>query len=451
MAQDLEAAKNSNTKPLGYAQSGAVSQPLATTPQQDKRKLSEILAQAQNRMQAPPKAVEPPEPKEVLPIEPLDYARGKPLDLAWGKPLSEGQPPARQPTALREPPLNLPTGLPTGQAGSPSETLIARQEKLPQKPEITPSADIKRALSPEEILGLTKPELQETNLPEETPVKEWPAPSRAEGPPAESLSLSQSPKKNLFSTKFVLIAAFFGIIIAAAAGGVYWKFFIPKTPTELEPPDIILPPQIIEQPLPEALISYAEIEFVEIDKISYSALKPQLETLKNTSFPEESLIYVPIKLKTEKEVSYLTLGEFFDGLQINVPAKLLAQIRDEFTVFLYSQDAESERLCVDTGIPDKQCYGPRLGIVIRIYDANQTFSTMRDWEKTMVGDLRPIMLYEPQERPGGSFKAGKYNDLETNFINLPIPTMSIDWILSDNYLIIATSKKAARKAADRLK
>ena len=76
---------------------------------------------------------------------------------------------------------------------------------------------------------------------------------------------------------------------------------------------------------------------------------------------------------------------------------------------------------------------------------------MRDWEKTMVSDLRPIMLYEPQQKPGGSFKAGEYEDLETNFINLPIPTMSIDWIIKDNYLIIATSKEAARKAADRLK
>jgi hypothetical protein len=272
-----------------------------------------------------------------------------------------------------------------------------------------------------------------------------------EKPPAEGPPQAPSPKKSLVSKKFILIAGVLGVILIAAAMGVYWKIFAPEAPI-VEPPPIIIPePKITEQPMPEALIAHGATEVIEIDKISYSSLEPKLDALKNMPFPANFLVYTPVRLKTETDITYLALKEFFDGLQISAPEGLISQINEGFTLFLYSQAEAAERLCIDSAIQDKQCYGPRLGLVIGISDPNITFSVMRAWEKTMVADLQPIMFYEPQEKPVGSFKAGEHKNLETNFINLPIPTMSIDWIIADNHLIIATSKEAARAAADALK
>jgi len=426
MAQDLDEAKNPNAKPLDTAQGKPILRPVAA-PQRDERKLSEILTQAQNRMQIPyaPPSSNPGSPQEVLPIEPAfgGHAPSPSSKLA--------DRPARDTAGvLREPPLNLPTAPGNGQAS------------LTPKPPATVSGDIKpKAQTPEEILGFSAPGLPDAKFPKQTPTKE--------GPFIETPSIAPSPKKNLISKKFVLVTGLLSIILFAIAAGIYWKIFLQKTPVEPNIP--IPPPQIIEQPIPEALISYGATEFIEIDKISYSSLKPKLDALENIPFPPEFLIYTPIKLKTGNKINYLTIQEFFTGLQIDAPEKLLAQINEEFNLFLYSQEEGAEKLCVDAAILDKQCYGPRIGLVVGISDPDQTFSIMRGWEKTMVSDLRPIMFYEPQEKPEGSFKAGKHKNLETNFINLPIPTMSIDWILSDNYLIIATSKEAARLASDRLK
>lgn len=457
MAQDLEAAKTPNAKPVSQS---------ITMPQPSIRKLSEILAQAQTRVQTPAAADKPPTQtppalklEEILPIEPSDPLRQSSseasksfgpeprteklreslFDTARGTPF-----PAPMRTALREAPLNLPTGLPEEIQTNRREHLPASRSDETLKPLTAPSPDIKpKVLSPEEILGFTTPKPKGATLPRYAPEEKIPY--------AQSPSVAPIPKKNLVSKKFVLFTGLLGVSLIISAGAVYWKIFVRETPLEPVVPVIIEEPKINEQPMPEALISYGAIEVIEIDKISYSNLKSELDKLKNMPFPAEFLVYTPVRLKTDKNITYLTVQELFSGLQINAPGALISQINEDFTPFLYSQEEGAERLCIDAGIPNKQCYGPRLGLVVGISDPDRVFSIMREWEKTMVSDLRPILFYEPQEKPEGSFKAGEYKNLETNFINLPIPTMSIDWILADNYLIIATSKEAARKVADRLK
>jgi len=214
--------------------------------------------------------------------------------------------------------------------------------------------------------------------------------------------------------------------------------------------------------LPDTLIETTQIKPIKITNISYGALKSKIDALQEKRFLAGSLAHIPIKLSSESEIRYLTLVEIFAALQIDAPP-ILNDYKN-FTLFLYSQDTKAEELCTSAGIADKSCYGPRIGIIIEMPDPGEsalTISTasnvMEEWEKTIVDDLRPLMLAAPQgtvDAQGeeiSAFSFGKHKNFITHYINLPIPTTSVDWLIADSYLVIATSKDAARAAADNLK
>ena len=188
---------------------------------------------------------------------------------------------------------------------------------------------------------------------------------------------------------------------------------------------------IRDRPLPEALFRYDDVRPISLSEISYDALKRAIDALKDTDFMEGSMFYIPVKYASEKEIRYLTAAEFFETLQIDLPPYLTAS--EDFSLFLYVQEETA-----------------RLGFMMTVLDTEAAKSVMKEWEKTIVDDLGPLILGAVQREEGAQFRLGSYKDVETHFINLPIPTTSVDWIVRDSNLIVATSKDAARAAVDRL-
>jgi len=173
--------------------------------------------------------------------------------------------------------------------------------------------------------------------------------------------------------------------------------------------------------------------------------------------PGKALVYVPIQLSTNKEIRHLTLFELLSTLKIDAPTVFM-EYRD-YTLFLYSQSEEAKVLCAEAEINDASCYGPRLGFVIKLPTQTEgapttphevAFNVMSEWEETIVEDVRPLMLSVVGEAPETTFSKGRHGDLDTHYINLPISTISLDWILTNTYLVIATSKDAARTAVDNI-
>ncbi|MFY9457890.1 MAG: hypothetical protein WAP23_03100, partial [Candidatus Spechtbacterales bacterium] len=256
-------------------------------------------------------------------------------------------------------------------------------------------------------------------------------------------------------TRFVLLAGFLAVVIIGLGYGIYWKISDREAPPAPQPA-----PKTNEQPLPEALIQSIEIETIELSGLTYDDLKPEIDALAETKFPPESLVYIPVKFSTREKIRYLTLSEIFEVLQIDAPPILYDH--KNFTIYLYSQGAEAQELCGEAGILNKSCYGPRVGIVIQFPGPGEgaltkdtALSIMEEWEKTIINDLAPLVLNNIQKPADYSaskkFAVGKYKNFGTHFVNLPISTTSIDWMLSDTHLIVATSKDAARTAADALK
>lgn len=400
------------------------------------RGLNEILAEARGRSALPPSppASSQKTTEDFLPIEET---------LQVPIPLKDIEPP---------------DNLPTGQAGLPIG------EKSPLQitpPPIAKSEPKPRSIkTPEEILGLPQ---RKVNLPidgQELPSmpksaqETKPLSKTVPTPPRVAFRPSVPPLKPLKSIsgiKFTLIVALLGVITIGVLGFLFWNLFF-KAP----PPPPAPPPSIpASQPVPDSLILYDRISPINIDKLEYDLLKPLLDNLYTTAFVEGSLSYLPIKLTAEKQVRYITLSELLKTLQIDAPPELLAY--ENYTLFLYTQKADSKGICLAAQISDPFCYGPRLGLMIELpktTSPNKTTAIMKEWEKTLINDFKPLMLFVPSDpapdQNEQGFKSGNYKGLNIRYINMPIHTMSIDWILKDTYLIIATSKDAARTAVEGL-
>ncbi len=446
MARDLERARGKlspQTPPLP-PKKAEVQLPKRVS--DEERKLSDILAEARVRVaqaparktEAPIRVAEAPIRKtldDILPIEPLETTR---LDSArQAMPIGRQAPfrekmPRPEPRVVQGPPLNLPTGEPSFIPKPPPAAIARERAETEEK--------IKR--TPEEILGL--------------PVKRSPTtPSARRGEPAKPVPVRQG------KFRFILLTGFLATVIIGLVYGIYWKISKPEAPP-VPPPAL----KISEQPPPKALIQTIETETIELSGLGYDDLRPKIDALAETKFLPESLAYIPIKFSTGKETRYLTLLEIFEVLQIDAPPILYDH--KNFTLYLYSQGIEARKLCDEAGIVSLSCYGPRIGIVIQFPALDEgaltkdiAFSVMKEWEKTIIDDLGPLMLALPTKTgpasPSGlrgasaQFARGKYKNFDVSFVNLPISTTSLDWILTDTHLIIATSKDAARAAVDALK
>ena len=242
-----------------------------------------------------------------------------------------------------------------------------------------------------------------------------------------------------------------GAIIFALAYGIYWKVFAPQPPP---PPPAA--PKAVEHPVPEALIRASQTKVIEISNVTYDALKPKIDALRDLQFAPGTITHVAIKYTAGGQARYLALTELFQTLQIDAPP-VLSDYKD-FTLYSYSPGIEEEMLCKGEGILRGSCYGPRLGFVIKLQEPQDGLLTkdsarniMQEWEKTISEDMVPIILDVTEYRARKEFSFGLYKNSQTRFINLPLPSTSVDWLIVDNYLIIATSKNSARAAVDALK
>ena len=449
------------------------------------RTLSQILADARRHVaaaesdSAKPETKPSPEPpqrikiedmkkSDILPIEPSPAAKEKISQIPPKKSIPLG--------GTGAPPPNLPTGEPSLARPDPTVEMVTPEKSappaempapLPPKEDVKPEA--KPPITPEEILGIAPkkailppepPKPPELTKPPISPLEKTVKPSKEQPPkPASRIRLKTPPsgRAGLPAPKFILITGALGFALIALGYGVVTEILLQEPVTA--PPQTL---EITEPPLPDALIETTQIKPIKIANISYGALKSKIDALQEKRFLAGSLAHIPIKLSSESEIRYLTLVEIFAALQIDAPP-ILNDYKN-FTLFLYSQDTKAEELCTSAGIADKSCYGPRIGIIIEMPDPGEsalTISTasnvMEEWEKTIVDDLRPLMLAAPQgtvDAQGeeiSAFSFGKHKNFITHYINLPIPTTSVDWLIADSYLVIATSKDAARAAADNLK
>ena len=277
------------------------------------------------------------------------------------------------------------------------------------------------------------------------------------------------PKKK----KLILLIGL-AVVALALIGAEIWWFFLRTEPTPppadlgqtlpppentpLLPPPETTPPPVTTSPETEitqpaqatpGLLLYTDL-ILSGDPTKAGWLITAVTDLTSAGLAEEEIKRLIFSPTGEPDS---TAGFSFDnlisGLKIKMPTAVKNELMEsEFNVFAFGGTDLDKSVCEQGKNMAAACYGPRLGLVFDVSSSDKTKLTtaLKTWEKTMVSDLKPLILAKPGALTG--FKTGTYQDQTIRYQNLPFNTVTVDYAIVDNFLIITTSKSAMLKAID---
>lgn len=138
----------------------------------------------------------------------------------------------------------------------------------------------------------------------------------------------------------------------------------------------------------------------------------------------------------------LTLSEFIERSRIAMPQELFNRLDSFYRIFMYRGEDEK---------------GPGTAIVFSTgLDASKTTALMQEWEKTMVSNLKPLVLIGLKKdfvqasgkttfQDSSIYKGGRYIDFSDNGV------VSINYIITGKYIVIANSRTSFEKVISLLK
>jgi hypothetical protein len=272
--------------------------------------------------------------------------------------------------------------------------------------------------------------------------------------------------------KTILVVSGIVVILAAAGGGFfYWWKFIKKPATHFSCQEFqcvevegkgenkcqinndCLPPEPQE---PLSLISVDKTETIEYSTdpgaVMQSSVLEKIKTKLQTEQTKGAFIRILVKTTDENLVKeYVSLSQISQSTGIVIPSAVAANFDNEYTLFAYMPDSEEAGLCQQAQINDSQCAGPRLGLAIGITSKDAAKQAMANWQTTMIDDLKPLILSQITKANGFKSDANLlYQGKDIYYQNLPISPIALNYALSDDLLIIATSKNCLYQALDRL-
>jgi hypothetical protein len=297
------------------------------------------------------------------------------------------------------PPEALPTA-PKKSALPSTEELVSEKEK--EMPFIRPRPEPAPEAMPEIEEALPIPETEKLKIPK---VSYAPA-----GP---------SPKKRIL---LLIIVA----IITITGFGVGAFFLWPKSTPEPTP----TPTPPITTPQPSvALISVNETKTITLtnEKSLFESLKEEIKSEQAISTFKRIAI-----LKNEKE--FLSLNEFFQTLEIHFSPYALSDLKTNYTLIVFNQNT-----------------GKRLGIVAEAQNPEDLKNQMRIWEQTMLDDFKNFYPSDvPGARASKTFLDDIYQGIAIRYVNLPYPTLTLNYTILGNLLIIGTSKELMYMTIDKI-
>lgn len=285
-----------------------------------------------------------------------------------------------------------------GNGSVPPESLpiVSSEDKLPGAP--LPSEPLEVGELPEPVLP---PKTEESFV-----------------PPAPVLSSSE---KTARPRKF-LVPIILAVLVLLVGFGIYYWWNYLRGPEK----------QAIEPPV--SLITTENSEIISIEEGKEATLLIEIEK-KAAEFQERNTFRrILVKKIGSSKDYFLPTKEIFEALGINIPTNIADNLKEDNTLFLYSQET-----------------GNRLGIIIKAENIDNLNTYLGTWEETMVEDLKPIFLdLSYQITAESAFRVSEYGEIPFRYINLPDSSLGIAYSWVNDKLIIATSKESFRSAIDRL-
>ncbi len=207
------------------------------------------------------------------------------------------------------------------------------------------------------------------------------------------------------------------------AVGVY--LFVPKE----QPP---LPP--LEPPV--SLIPADSTSVISIK--NETELTNKLSEVIATSQPQETLKYIPVKV-TEPKEEFLSLEKFLNTLTISLPEVIAGQTDGKYSLFSYSQSQSTSSSETENRF-----------ILVLSLSSPADVQVLKDWEPKILQNLELLYSTLPDDMPSQiNFADSERKDIFPHrFVNFGSPDLSLDYAITGNKLIFATSKQSMDKILD---
>ena len=173
-----------------------------------------------------------------------------------------------------------------------------------------------------------------------------------------------------------------------------------------------------------------------------------LVNLISQQFPSDTIVVLRVKNENGDDVKMSLLNK---ALAINLPTKVMSVLTNDYNLFVYLPTDNEKMDCQQALITGKECFGPRLGLVFKLKDGQAGLvkdELDRIPMENLIHSLTSIFLFNLDKMATPSETT--YRDIKVRYVNLPISTMSLDYAVANDYLIIATSKNSFHKVIDKM-
>jgi len=263
----------------------------------------------------------------------------------------------------------------------------------------------------------------------EIPSAPEPVPEKEEAPSLPKLEELKIPEPSYVPARgskrgLVLRGVIILLVILIAGGGLFY-WLGRKTPSLTPTPE----EKEIVTPQPSApIISVNETKIISLvsDKSLFELLKEEAKSEQ----PIATLKRIAV-LKNEKE--FLSAREILQNLEVSIPPYALSDFGNNYNLVLYSQST-----------------GKRLGIIIELQNPENLKEQLRNWETSLLDDFKN---FYPVQVPGPRASQTFLNDIHQNvairYVNLPASTLTLNYTILSNFLVIGTSKELIYTIIDK--
>lgn len=185
-----------------------------------------------------------------------------------------------------------------------------------------------------------------------------------------------------------------------------------------------------------------------LDYSNEDNLRQALETTMAREIKEGYLKNILVKKVVDLKESYLSLDELLANFDSSIPQNVKDNLADSYNLLIYQQKQGDQ-----TSPFQEQDFtaNKRLVLVVAIKDKEKLQQALTAWEKTIAKDL-PLLFFkknagQPQTE---TFQENFYRGTLIKYQNFSDPGLSLDYVIIDGLLLLATSRESAFASLDRI-
>ena len=314
---------------------------------------------------------------------------------------------------------------------------------------------LKKALLKVDEKNTRKQQLEQKNftaakIPAETPVKEITPVVAPEVFFNENENQSEEPlqpitEESRLSLKRIGLVLGGLLLIAAASLAAFWFFTQKKA---LDPlPEVPEAPVIQPAGTPEKLLSGQFQEALNLENTTSFPGQFQESLAKETRNGFFKNVFV--KKVVDYKEEWLSLDELLSLFNGQLPAEIRNRLSGGYNLLVYQQPTP------DGSTPfDSQDFlaSKRILLVLDISEKEGLQEALSVWENQMAQDLAPLLFFGKNTPAAENtlYQENFYRGAFIRYLNFPQPDLSLDYLIVDQMLVLATSRESTFAIIDKI-